>query len=88
MKLGYGYVRDNGLVSIDVDYECVRELLEIFAFKADGYVHGKRWNEASEAIQACKELQDLMKEAIEKIKGQEQDAADDYDIVNDPTLPF
>lgn len=83
MKLGYGYVRSNGLISIDVDVECVKEIIEIFSYKADGYVQGKRWTEASEAVQACKELQDLIEEAKKKEEDQAISDAHDTAIVDE-----
>lgn len=86
MKLDFGYVGSNGHISLEVDVECVMEIRKIFEHKVLGYVGSKRYEEAAEALEAMKKLSELMEEAKEK--DQEQEAADDYDIVNDPTLPF
>ncbi len=86
MKLVYGYVVGKNEICLRVDAELAREVREIFEHKVLGYVGSKRYEEAAEALEAMKKLSELMEEAKEE--GQEQDAADDYDIVNDPTLPF
>lgn len=86
MKLIYGYVAGKGEISLRADIELAKEIQEIFEYKLTGYVGSKRYEEASDTLKAIKMIQELIVEAKEE--GQEQDAADDYDIVNDPTLPF
>lgn len=66
MKLVYGYVMSNGVISIGVDVECVKNLSESFSCWVDCCIQGKRWTEANEAVQACKRLQDLIEEAKKK----------------------
>lgn len=86
MKLIYGYVAGKEEISLRVDPELAKEVQEIFEYKLSGYVGSKMYEEASETLKAIRMIEDLIKEAKEE--GQEQDTANDYDIVNDPTLPF
>lgn len=86
MKLVYGYVVGKNEICLRVDAELAREVREIFEYKLSGYVGSKMYEEASDALKAIRMIEELIEEAKEE--GQEQDAADDYDIVNDPTLPF
>lgn len=86
MKLIYGYVAGKGEISLRADIELAGEISGLFEHKLTGYVGSKMYEEAADALKAMKLIQELIAEAKEE--GQEQDTADDYDIVNDPTLPF
>lgn len=64
------------LISLEIDEECAKELINILHHKAEGLLASKKWTEVTEILKSISELtsaMDELKKEEEKLNAEELD---------------